>query len=83
MNYFKADQKFLTGLEGLRGRTMILTYDSSDGSTKELSGVLCKSKKGQFMISLGTIEDPELKPFNINRVMKLWIDGKEYLPKGE
>jgi hypothetical protein len=81
MAYFKFTEKFEQGLEGLRGHFLTLEVDHSDGETEAHSGILCKSKRGRFMLSLGTIDEPEFVFFNVNRIKSMRIDGKTYTPK--
>lgn len=81
--YYKFTQKFEEGLNGLRGRFLVLEVDHSDGRTEEHAGVLCKSKRGQWMLSLGTVNEPELIFFNVNRIKSMRIDGKTFRPRSD
>lgn len=80
-NYYKFDEKFEGNLDKLRGYFIVLTTDDHDGNEVVLTGVLIRTKKGVFMVSEGTIERPELRPFSVGRIKSMRINGTTFTPK--
>lgn len=81
-HYFKPTPEFMAGLEAKRGYWITITILKLDGTQRELTGTLGKTKKGRWIINEGHDEAPDYKQFNPNKILKITIEGKEHLPRG-
>lgn len=83
MSYYIYTPKLEEGLEKLRKRFISLEVDDAEGNSITLNGVLCRTKRGQWCVSEGTVQAPELRFFNVNRIKGFRVDGQTFKPKGE
>lgn len=73
---FKPELLYKT-LERLRGQSIMIEIQKSDGTLKEISGVVCKGKSG-FLLNLSDSveEKPVWRGINLAHVNKIFLNGK-------